>query len=126
MTARSLTGLRVGAACLVAAAWQLGGLSTASAQQPPPAAPPAPPGAAVAEAPAGPTAMTTPAMSGPLVANPDPWHLDVKPFFGPMYVTGAVSGLGLLQTSPVKLLDHTGNGDISNAQATLQTTEGYF
>lgn len=71
--------------------------------------------------------MSNPSMSGPLVANPDPWHLDVTPYVGTVYVTGAASVLGLVQTAPVKgLLDHTGNGDISNAQATLQTTEGWF
>jgi hypothetical protein len=41
-------------------------------------------------------------------------------------VGGAVSVVGLLQTAPVKGLDHTANGDISNAQAVLQTTEGLF
>src|SRR5437763_5857590 len=70
---------------LVLAASPIGAL----AQQPAP--PPAAPAAPAAEAPAGPTAMSTPAMSGPLVANPDPYHLDVKPFFGPVYVTGVAS-----------------------------------
>lgn len=70
--------------------------------------------------------MTTPAMSGPLAANPDPWHLDIAPFFGPMYVSGAASALGLLQTSPVKFLDRHANGDISNAQVSFQTTSGPF
>ncbi len=125
MTTRSSTALRIGTACLLAAAWQLAAHPVAWAQQPPPP-PPAAPGAAAPAAPAGPTALTTPAMSGPLVANPDPWHLDVTPFFGPMYVSGAASALGFTQTSPVLHLDHTANGDISNAQATLQTTSGLF
>ncbi|HKS88778.1 MAG TPA: outer membrane beta-barrel protein, partial [Stellaceae bacterium] len=64
--------------------------------------------------------------SGPLVANPDPMHLDVVPFFGPMYVTGAASGLGLAQTEPVLGLDHRVTMDLSNAQVALQTTEGLF
>ena len=38
--------------------------------------------------------MTTPAMSGPLVANPNPFHLPVGHPLGEVYVTGAVSGLG--------------------------------
>jgi len=120
------TGLRLGAACLVAAAWQLGADGAAWAQQPPPAAAPAP-GAPAAAAPAAPTsnAMTNPSMAGPLVANPDPMHLDVTPFFGPMYVTGAVSGLVLGQTDPV-FGNKGGNLDISNAQAILQTTSGWF
>ncbi len=124
MTSALASHLRIGALSLLAVtAPQFGTASAVWAQQPPPA-PAAPPEAPAA--PAGPTAMTNPAMSGPLVANPDPWHLDVAPFFGPMYVGGAVSALGFLQTGRVKGLDHTANGDISNAQATLQTTEGLF
>jgi len=119
--------LRIGTLSLLAvAASQFGALPAAWAQQPP-AAPAAPPAAApAAPAATGPTAMTTPAMSGPLVANPDPMHLDVTPFFGPMYVSGAASLLALHQTSPIAHLDHSTQGDISNAQATLQTTEGLF
>ena len=71
--------------------------------------------------------MTTPSMSGPLVANPDPIHLDITPSFGgPLYVTGAVSGLGMAQTSPLLGIDHSYNFDLSNAQASLQTTSGMF
>jgi hypothetical protein len=44
--------------------------------------------------PAAPSAMTTPAMNGPLVANPNPTSFDARPF-GPVYMTGAVSALGL-------------------------------
>ncbi|MGC2411937.1 MAG: outer membrane beta-barrel protein, partial [Stellaceae bacterium] len=82
------------------------------------------PGAA---APAAPTsnAMTTPAMAGPLVANPDPLHLDVTPFFGPMYVSGAATGMGLFQTDPF-LGNHHATFDLTNAQASLQTTSGWF
>jgi len=88
------------------------------AQQPPPAAP-AP--AAEAAAPA-PTGMSTPTMVGPLVANPNPMKFDIAPF-NTIYVTGAVSGLGLFQTAPL-LGDHGGNVDMSNGLVTLQTTEG--
>jgi hypothetical protein len=123
MTSRLSTGLRLGGACLIAAAWQFASGGVAWAQQPPPPTAPAP-GAA---APAAPTsnAMTTPAMAGPLVANPDPYHLDITPFFGPMYVGGAVSGMGLFQTDPV-IGNHKATFDITNAQATLQTTSGMF
>jgi Putative beta-barrel porin-2, OmpL-like. bbp2 len=116
MTPRFSTGLRVGTACLIAAAWQVADQPAAWAQQPPPGAPAAPP---------SPNPMTTPAISGPLVANPDPLHLDITPFFGPMYVGGAVSGLGLTQTDPV-LGDKSTTLDVANAQASLQTTEGMF
>jgi Putative beta-barrel porin-2, OmpL-like. bbp2 len=118
MTRSFSTGLRVGTACLIAMAWQLADLPAAWAQQAPPGAP--------AAAPPAPTPMTTPAISGPLVANPDPMHLDIVPFFGPMYVTGAVSGLGLVQTDPILGLDRRTTLDIANAQASLQTTEGMF
>ncbi len=130
MTPRLSTGLRMGAVCLVAAAWQLGAQPAARAQQAPPSAVPAPPAApapaAEAAAPAGPTAMTTPAMSGPLVANPDPMRLEVVPFMPPVYVTGAASILGLTQTQAVLGVDHGTTMDITNAQAALQTTEGLF
>jgi hypothetical protein len=136
MTSPFSTGLRLGAACLIAAAWQLTSDGAAWAQQPPPPAAPAPgapapgapapaPGApAPAAAPAS-AAMTNPPMAGPLVANPDPLHLDVTPFFGPMYVSGAVSGMGLFQTDPM-LGNHGATFDLTNAQASLQTTSGMF
>src|SRR5436309_2431252 len=117
MTPRLSSGLRMGAACLIAAAWQLGAYSAAWAQQPPPplAAPPP------AEAPA-PTAMTAPTLAGPLVANPNPMKFDVGPL-GTVYLTGMVTGLGMFQSSPL-LGDHNSNGDLSNGQFIAQTTEG--
>jgi hypothetical protein len=58
-----------------------------------------PPGWAETDSqPAAPTAMTTPAMNGPLVANPNPISFDAGPL-GPVYMTGAVSGLGLWQNN---------------------------
>ena len=106
----------------IAAAWVFGAAVSASAQQPAPLVPPPPPGVApVPEAPAS-TAMTTPSMAGPLVANPNPFNLDGGPF-GKVYVTGVVSGLGLAQSNPV-LGDHSLRPDVSNAQAIVQTTEG--
>lgn len=117
------TGVRISFACLIAAALSIGTHPSASAQQPPAPGASAP---AAPAAPAGPTAMLTPAMAGPLVANPDPMHLDIAPFFGPMYVTGAASVLGLTQTDPIFGVDHSTTFDISNAQATLQTTSGLF
>ncbi len=115
MTLCLSSGLRVGAACLIAAAWQLGA-GPAAAQQPPPPAAPAP-----AEAPAS-TAMTVPSMAGPLVANPNPYKIEIAPF-NPIYVTGAVSALGMFQTAPIPG-DHGSNGDLPNGLVALQTTEG--
>src|SRR6266446_9406942 len=65
MTLCLSSGLRLGAACLIAAAWQLG-TGPAAAQQPPPPAAPAP-----AEAPAS-SAMTVPSIPGHLLSNPNP------------------------------------------------------
>jgi Putative beta-barrel porin-2, OmpL-like. bbp2 len=121
MTRPSWTSLRIAVACLGVAAWQFGG--AARAQQ---AAPPSPPAAAAAPAAPAANPMTTPAMAGPLVANPDPLHLNVTPFFGPVYVTGAASGLLLGQTEPVLGLDRSFLPDISNAQVALQKTSGVF
>ncbi|MGE5268477.1 MAG: outer membrane beta-barrel protein, partial [Thiohalocapsa sp.] len=130
MTTNSSTSTwpRFAAAGFFAAACQMAAPAASLAQQAAPVQG-GPPGAAAAEtpaAPAGPTAMTTPALTGPLVANPNPFHLDIAPFFGPMYVTGAASVFGQVQTAPVKGADRTDNADISNAQVALQTTEGIF
>ena len=83
--------------------------------QKPPAAP---------EQPVAPTAMTMPAMAGPLAANPDPFKLDAGPL-GPVYVTGVVSGLGLTQTNRFAL-DHTSTASLSNGQVFIQKTDGVF
>src|SRR3954470_2152007 len=105
---------------------QLGLVGTASAQQPLVPPPPAAEAPAVAEAPAGPTALTTPPMTGPLVANPNPIvALEEQPFGGKVYVGGAVTGLGLFQSNPI-LGDHSDHGDASNAQVFFQKTEGLF
>jgi hypothetical protein len=76
------------------------------------------------EQPAGPTAMTTPGMSAPLVANPNPFSLDAGPV-GPVYVTGAVSGLGLWQDNKAPDQQHS-LASLSNGQVFLQKPEGLF
>ena len=68
--------------------------------------------------------MTTPAMAGPLAANPDPFHFDAG-FLGPVYVTGVVSGLGLVQSNPVPG-DHQGVASLSNGQVFIQKIDGLF
>lgn len=116
------TGLRAGAACLIAAAWIVGTDSAAWAQQPLVApAPEAPP--AEAAAPAS-TAMTVPAMTGPLVANPNPMSFDGGPL-GKVYMTGALTGIGLFQNDPVTG-DHHSRVDLSSGLVQLQNTEGLF
>lgn len=69
-----------------------------------------------------PTAMTTPGMTGPLVANPNPTSFDTG-LLGSWYVTGAVTGLALSQ-------DHRFPGeretlsDLSNGQVFIQKASG--
>jgi Putative beta-barrel porin-2, OmpL-like. bbp2 len=84
---------------------------------------PAPPGEQPA-APAGPTAMTTPGMSAPLVANPNPFSFDAGPL-GPVYVTGAVSGLGMWQNNIFPDQQHS-LASLSNGQVFIQKTDGLF
>jgi hypothetical protein len=68
------------------------------------------------------TAMASPAMTGPLVANPSPWNVPLGPL-GPVYVTGAISGLAFGQSNPAPT-DHASRLDISNAQVAVQNTAG--
>jgi hypothetical protein len=67
------------------------------------------------EQPTAPTAMTTPAMTGPLAANPNPMSFHAGPL-GPVYLTGAVSGLGLWQKNKFPDEQHAqarlGNGQV--------------
>src|SRR5215472_2382833 len=86
-----------------------------TSDQQPPAAP---------EQPAAPTAMTTPVISPPLVANPNPMSLDAG-FLGPVYVTGTVSGLGLWQNNKFPDQQHS-QVSLSNGQVFLQKTDGVF
>ncbi|MBO0737861.1 MAG: outer membrane beta-barrel protein [Alphaproteobacteria bacterium] len=76
------------------------------------------------ELPAAPTAMTTPVMPGPLMANPNPVSFDLGPL-GPVYLTGAVSGLGLWQNNPFPD-DQRSLGSLTNGQFFFQKPEGLF
>ncbi len=128
MTRNLSNGKQLAAAGLIAAASVLGFASAARAQQPPPAAPP-PPGAPAPEAAAAPTsnAMTTPSMTGPLVANPNPLNVDGGPL-GKIYFNGAIIGIGLFQNNPgvPPISDHSAHADASNYLLSLQNTEGLF
>jgi len=77
-----------------------------------------------AAAPPAPAAMTTPAMSYPLTANPKPVSFDFGPL-GTAYVTGAVSALAFSQSDAVPG-DRTTRADVSNGQVIVQTTDGVF
>jgi hypothetical protein len=123
----ALRQITVGAASVLAlAAGQLGAAAPASAQLPLP--PPPPPPVLISppapETPAA-TAMTIPALTGPLVANPKPMSTDFGDPFGTIYLTGAVSGLGLFQSDPVSF-DHHNHIDLSNGQISIQKNEGLF
>ena len=63
-------------------------------------------------------------MSAPLVANPNP-IASTPDFLGPVYVTGAVSGLGLWQNNNAPDQQHS-LASLSNGQVFLQKTDGLF
>ena len=77
---------------------------------------------AVGNAEAG--ALSTPAMSGPLAANPNPISLDAGPL-GPIYVGGVLSGLGFWQSNHIPG-DQEWRADLSNGQLFVQKTSGWF
>jgi hypothetical protein len=79
---------------------------------------------AAEEKPAAPTAMTTPVMPGPLTANPNPMSFDLGPL-GPVYLTGAVSGLGLWQNN-ISPGDQHSLASLSNGQYFFQKIDGLF
>jgi hypothetical protein len=122
--------LRIVAVSLLAlAAWQIAAPASL-AQSPPPLLPPPPqPVAPVAPLPAEPTAgpaaaLTTPAMSGPLAANPNPVTIDTGQF-GNLYVTGALTGMARFQTNPVTADgDRHARLDLTSGLASLQKNEG--
>ena len=68
-----------------------------------------------------PVAMTSPAMTGPLAANPDPFKVDTG--YGNVYVTGAATAFGQWQTNPTAN-DHHAEGDLGNGQVFLNKTDG--
>jgi Putative beta-barrel porin-2, OmpL-like. bbp2 len=61
-------------------------------------------------------------MTGPLAFSPTPFSIDLGPA-GKTYVTGVLSGLGLVQTNPLPG-DKNGQIDVSNAQIMIQKTDG--
>src|SRR5262252_2343240 len=76
------------------------------------------------EQPAAPTAMTTPALTGPLVANPNPTSFDLG-VLGPVYFNGFVSGLGMWQNNVFPGDQHV-LASLSNGQFSFQKTDGLF
>ena len=90
---------------------------------------PAPSADAKASAPAAPAvSLSAPAMTPPLSLNATPFSVDGG-VFGKLYISGQVTGLGLVQSDATpNPLPHAGNSDsladISNAQVQIQTIDG--
>lgn len=80
--------------------------------------------AAAADAAPTPTALATPAMAGPIAANPNPFNVDMGPA-GKIYVSGFLSGLAMSQTNPASG-DHHNLIDATNGQVAIQKTDGIF
>jgi hypothetical protein len=83
-----------------------------------------PPAAAAPAAPAGPTPLSTPAMSASLSSNADPLSADLGPL-GKIWVSGQVSVFGMSQTAAPDASQKK-KGDISNIQVEVQKTDGVF
>jgi hypothetical protein len=77
-------------------------------------------------------AMTTPAMAGPLAANPAPYGVDLPDWFGDaggkVYIGGALTGMTYYQSNPTKLVpgDASSYMDLTNAQVFIQKTDGWL
>jgi hypothetical protein len=93
---------------------------TFAQDQPAPAPAPA---AAAPAAPAAPTALPTPAITGPL-SNLPPAVFDAGPF-GKISANGILSGMGLLQSNHIPGDDNK-QADLSNGQVFIQKTDGWF
>ncbi len=69
-------------------------------------------------------ALSTPAMAGPLAANPNPFSFNSG--FGNIYVSGAISGIGFYQSNAQHLAPGDADSylDLANAQIAVQKTDG--
>src|SRR4051812_42798770 len=74
--------------------------------------------------PAGPTPLTSPALSAPPPAQAKPVSYDFGDPLGPIYVGGVASGLLFTQNHRVPG-DHKSYEDISNGQVFIQNTSGF-
>jgi hypothetical protein len=127
MTQTSRTQVTIGAVLLLAAAaGQIGGAPMAVAQltAPEPGLV-APPGINLKAEETPATSLTTPALTGPLAANPNPIAFDTGLPLGRTYFGGAISAVGLFQSNPVSG-NRTATGDVPNALVWLQNNEGPF
>ncbi len=99
-------------ACLTSAAWLAFAAAGAARADDQPAA-----------APAGPTALSTPAMSASLSSNANPISVDTGPL-GKIYFSGQFTALGTWQNNAVLGNNERGKADLSNAQIEIQKTDG--
>ena len=93
------------------------------AQDPAPAAAPQAADQKPPDAPAAPTALSSPTFTGPL-SNIPPAIFDAGPF-GKIAVNGILSGVGTAQNNPVAG-NHNAYADLSNGQVFIQKTDGWF
>ncbi len=79
---------------------------------------------AQADTAAAPAPLATPAMTGPLTANPAPSSFDAG--IGNIYYGGVISGLGYYQSNPTHGFPGNGSSglDLSNGQAFIEKTDG--
>jgi len=74
--------------------------------------------------------LPTPAMTGPLAADANPYSIDLSdsgiPGFGKITVTGAVTGLAFYQSNAARVFDgdNETEADLSNGQVFIQKTDG--
>ncbi|HVA14595.1 MAG TPA: outer membrane beta-barrel protein [Stellaceae bacterium] len=111
MNHRFLTG-----AAVIALMAGLSSVSPAQAQTPAPA--PA----------AAPAPMATPAMAGPITANPNPYSIDLGPILGKTYIGGALTGMGFAQNNTVPSAGtpagHSTGADLTNGSVEIQKIDG--
>ncbi len=76
--------------------------------------------------------LPTPAMAGPLTANPNPFSIDLPDWFGDaggkVYIGGAVTGLVYAQSNATHAVpgDADTNVDLSNGMVWIQKTDGWL
>jgi hypothetical protein len=125
MTRELRIRLVLGAASLLAAvAYQLGTVGAVRAQAVAPGpnlAAPEPEPSKAEEAAA--VSLTTPPLTGPLTANPDPINFETGFPLGKVYFGGAISAMGMVQSQPVPG-NNTVTGDFPSALVWLQNNEG--
>ncbi len=77
-------------------------------------------------------ALPTPAMAGPLVANANPFSVDLPDWFGDaggkIYIGGDVSGIAYAQSNATHAFpgDADTNIDLTNGQVWIQKTDGWL